>query len=279
MAILGNIIIIVLICLVPQLHTPMYFYLGNLSVQDILYISSILPKLMSITITGDTSISHPECIAQVFVFVFCVCTEFMILTSMAYDRYVAICVPLHYSQIMNKKLCIIFATVSWFIGVLKSSLYSFLMSQLSFCHSKEINHFFCDVKTLLKLSCNDPTNIETIISVDGVFLGFLPFLLITTSYALIISTVLKIQTSSGRFKAFSSCFSHLIVVILFFGTAISLYLKPESKYSQEKDKLLSLLYVALVPMLNPLVYSLRNKQVFLAFKKIAKQFNICLKRT
>ncbi|KAE8619429.1 hypothetical protein XENTR_v10009762 [Xenopus tropicalis] len=279
MAILGNMTIISLVYLVPQLHTPMYFYLGNLSVQDILYVSAILPKLMSITITGDSSISYQACTAQLFVFVFCVCTEFMLLTSMAYDRYLAICVPLHYSQIMNKNLCIILAAVSWFIGILKSLLYTLLMSQLLFCHSREINHFFCDVKTLLKLSCNDLTNVKTIISVDGVFLGFLPFTLITTSYAFIVSTVLKIQTTLGRLKVFSSCFSHLTVVILFFGTAISLYLKPESKNSQENDKLLSLLYVALVPMLNPLVYSLKNKQVSLAFKKIAKKFNIRFKRT
>uniref|UniRef100_A0A803JF44 Olfactory receptor n=1 Tax=Xenopus tropicalis TaxID=8364 RepID=A0A803JF44_XENTR len=280
LAILGNMMIIVLVCLVSHLQTPMYFFLCNLAAQDIVFVSSTLPKLMAITATGDTSISFGGCFTQMSSFTFCVITEILLLTFMAYDRYVAICIPLRYFIIMSKRACTLFAALSWLLGGFNSSLlYTLLMSQLLFCHSREINHFFCDVKTLLKLSCNDLTNVKTIISVDGVFLGFLPFTLITTSYAFIVSTVLKIQTTLGRLKVFSSCFSHLTVVILFFGTAISLYLKPESKNSQENDKLLSLLYVALVPMLNPLVYSLKNKQVSLAFKKIAKKFNIRFKRT
>ncbi|KAM4749126.1 olfactory receptor 1G1-like [Rhinophrynus dorsalis] len=269
LAAFGNMMIAAVVCLESKLHTPMYFFLCNLSVQDIIYVSAILPKLMDI-ILRDTSISFAGCITQIFVFVFCVCTEFMLLTSMAYDRYVAICMPLRYSLTMSKRICALMAFASWIIGILKSSLYSLLMSKLSFCNSQEINHFFCDVKTLLTLSCSDTANVKTIISVDGVFLGFLPFILILTSYAFIFSTILKTQTTAGRLKIFSNCSSHLTVVLLFFGTAISLYLKPESEHSQEQDKLLSLLYVALVPLLNPLVYSLRNQQVLAAMKKYLK---------
>ncbi|KAM4749143.1 olfactory receptor 5AR1-like [Rhinophrynus dorsalis] len=268
LVVLGNIIIIVLICLVSQLHSPMYFFLCNLSVQDIVYVSAILPKLMDITITGYSNISFPGCITQIVLFILCIDTEFFLLTSMAYDRYVAICIPLCYTLIMNKNLCLLMTAVSWVFGVLNSFQYSLLMSQLSFCYSKEINHFFCEVKTMLHLSCSDTTIITVIISVECVFLGFLPFVLIITSYAYIISTILNIQSSAGRQNTFSSCSSHLTIVLLFCGTSLSLYLKPESEHFQEQDKLLSILYIAVVPMLNPLVYSLRNKEILKAMKKV-----------
>ncbi|KAM4749141.1 olfactory receptor 1G1-like [Rhinophrynus dorsalis] len=270
LATVGNMMITALVCLVSQLHTPMYFFLCNLSVQDIVYVSAILPKLMDITITGDSSISFPGCITQLFIFTFCVVTEFLLLTCMAYDRYVAICISLHYSLIINKSACILMASTSWIIGALNALMHSLLMSNLSFCNSQEINHFFCDPKTILKLTCSDTTIINALIFVDAVLWGFLPFLFILTSYVFIISTILKIRTSAGRLKSFSSCSSHLTVVLLFFGTSLSLYMKPESEQSQEQDKLLSLLYIALVPMLNPLVYSLRNKEVLKAVKRIFK---------
>ncbi|KAM4749144.1 olfactory receptor 5V1-like [Rhinophrynus dorsalis] len=259
-----------LVCLVSHLHTPMYFFLCNLSIQDIVYVSAILPKLMDITLTGDTSISFPSCATQLFVFMFCVGTEYLLLTSMAYDRYVAICIPLHYSLIMNKRICTLTASASWIIGALHSLMHTVLISKMSFCSFQEINHFFCDLKTLLKLSCSDVTIIKALILMSAVVLGFLPFLLTLTSYVFIISTILKIRTTAGRLKTFSSCSSHLTIVLLFFGTAISLYIKPESEQSQEQDKLLSLVYVALIPMLNPLVYSLRNKQVLKAMKILSK---------
>ncbi|KAM4749128.1 olfactory receptor 5V1-like [Rhinophrynus dorsalis] len=266
----GNILITVLVGLVPQLQTPMYFFLCNLSFQDIVYVSAILPKLMNITVTGDTRIHFLDCIIQLFVFVFCVGTEFLLLTSMAYDRYVAICIPLRYSLIMNKRVCVLMASASRIIGAFDAMLYSFLISKLSFCKSKEINHFFCDLKSVLTISCSDTTIIKTLILMDGFIVGILPFLIIMISYVFIISTIIKIRTSAGRLKTFSSCSSHLTVVLLFFGTSISLYIKPESEHSQEQDKLLSLLYVVLVPMLNPLVYSLRNKQVWKAMKTFFK---------
>ncbi|KAM4749131.1 olfactory receptor 5AR1-like [Rhinophrynus dorsalis] len=268
LATIGNMMITALVCLLSKLHTPMYFFLCNLSVQDIVYVSAILPKLMNITVTGDTNISFQGCLIQIFIFATCVTTEFLLLTAMAYDRYVAICIPFHYSLIMNKRVCAIMASVSWIISTFSSSAYSFLISNLSFCNSEEINHFFCDVESVLKISCSDSTIIKNMIFLDCFVLGFFPFLLILTSYVFIIFTILKIRTSEGRLKTFSSCSSHLTVVILFFGTSVSLYIKPESIYSQEQDKMISLLYVALVPLLNPLVYSLRNKQVLDGIRRI-----------
>ncbi|KAM4642049.1 olfactory receptor 2T11-like [Discoglossus pictus] len=269
LAVTANLIITGLICLVYQLHNPMYFFLCNLSVQDIIYVSTILPKLLVITITGDTRISFFFCcFIQIFLFAFCVDTEFFLLSSMAYDRYVAICIPLRYSLIMNKKLCAILITTPWLAGFVNSLMFTLLMLNLTFCKSQEINHFFCDAPTMLKLSCSDTSIIRTVISVEGVSLGLFPFVMILISYMYILSTVLKIKSSAGRLKTFSSCSSHLTVVILFYGTSISLYMKPKSEQSQEQDKMLSMLYIALVPMLNPLVYSLRNREVLKSMKKV-----------
>ncbi|KAM4642063.1 olfactory receptor 5V1-like [Discoglossus pictus] len=248
----------------------MYFFLCNLSIQDIVYVTAILPKLLAMTITGDASISIFGCITQFFFLGFCIDTEFNLLTSMAYDRYVAICIPLRYFLIINRNMCALLATSSWLTGLMNASIYTVLMSNLSLCNAEVINNFFCDAQTMLKLSCSDTTHVRIYITVNGALFGWFPFILIMTSYMYIISTILKIQTSSGRVKAFSSCSSHLIIVILFYGASLGLYMKPESSHSQQLDKLLSLLYIAIVPMLNPLVYSLRNKDVL-------KAMNMCFK--
>ncbi|KAE8619131.1 hypothetical protein XENTR_v10009618 [Xenopus tropicalis] len=245
----ANLIITALVCLVPRLHTPMYFFLCNLSVQDIVYVTAILPKLLAITITGDNSISFLGCMTQFYLHISCVTGEFLLLTSMAYDRYVAICIPMRYSLIMKRSVCVLLASVPWFI---------------------DINNFFCELKTILELSCSGTENIKMVILVKSLVLGFLPFSLILISYGNIISSALKIRTSAGKLKTFSSCCSHLTVVLLFCGTCISLYMKPDSGNSQEMDKLLSLLYVAVTPLLNPLVYSLRNKDIINAIKNIMK---------
>ncbi|OCT90077.1 hypothetical protein XELAEV_18018692mg [Xenopus laevis] len=268
----ANLIITALVCLVPRLHTPMYFFLCNLSVQDIVYVTAILPKFLAITITGIDSVSFLGCITQIFIYGSCVMAEFLLLTSMAYDRYVAICIPMRYSLIMKKCVCVLLASVSWFIGVTNSFMYCRLISNLLFCDHHEINHFFCDLKSVLELSCSDNENIKTVIIVLCVVFGFLPFGLILISYGNIISSVLKIRTSAGKIKIFSSCCSHLTVVVLFCGTSLSLYMKPDSENSQEMDKLLSLLYVAVTPLLNPLVYSLRNKDIINAIKNIMKLY-------
>ncbi|XP_075129327.1 olfactory receptor 1468-like [Leptodactylus fuscus] len=266
LSVLGNLIIIVVVCLTPRLHTPMYFFLCNLSIQDVASVSNVLPKLLAIQVTGETQISFLECLTQMFVFAVCADAEFFILAFMALDRYVAICIPLRYFIIMNKSVYITLALISWIVGFFNASLVVFLISQSSFYDPKRISHFFCDIKALIRLSCGDVTHINTVILAESYVVGVSPFAIILTSYAFIISTILKMKTSAIRLKVFSSCSSHLTVVFLFCGTSIIVYLKPDSKDSSELDKILSLSYVAVVPALNPLVYSLRNREVLNALK-------------
>ncbi|XP_063786007.1 olfactory receptor 5AR1-like [Pseudophryne corroboree] len=270
MTVTGNILIAILICLVPQLHTPMYFFLCNLSVADIAYVSSTLPKLLSIFVTKDNRMSFPACIIQVLWFTLSVISDIFTLTSMSYDRYVAVCKPLQYHLIMNRRMCIIMAALSWLISAVNSQMYAILTSMLSFCSSHKIDHFFCDIKSLYTITTSDTTSREILMLFDDIFLAFLPFSLTIISYVYIISTIVKIHSSGGRFKAFSSCTSHLTTVILFYGPVIFLYVKPQSEHDKEQDKMLSLLYMAVVPMLNPFVYSLRNKEVLGAIRKITR---------
>ncbi|XP_075129321.1 olfactory receptor 1500-like [Leptodactylus fuscus] len=261
LSVLGNLIIIVVVCLSSHLHTLMYFFLCNLSIQDLASVSNVLPKLLVIQVTGETQISFLECLTQMFAFAACAESEFFLLAFMAYDRYVAICIPLRYSIIMNKRVYVTLALLSWIVSFLNSSLYVILISHLTFCDTKLISHFFCDIKALIKISCSDITLVNKMMWIEEGIIGFLPFAMILTSYAFIISTIVKLKTSATRLKVFSSCSSHLTVVFLFCGTSLSLYLKPDSKDSSELDMSLSLLYVGVVPALNPLVYSLRNREV------------------
>ncbi|KAG8538435.1 hypothetical protein GDO81_022668 [Engystomops pustulosus] len=258
---IGNLILIAVVWAAPRLHTPMYFFLCNLSTLDMAYVSTILPKLLDSQISGKNTISFTSCFTQLFMSVACMATEFLLLSSMAFDRYVAICVPLNYSTIMNKKICIVLSLTPWTIGSLNSLLYVFLISHLSFCKSRDIIHFYCDMKALLRASCSDIRHVNIAILSEGFTLGFLAFGMILISYVFIISAILKIKTSAKRLKIFSSCSSHLTVVLLFCGSSLSVYMNPESKSSTKQDLILSLLYVAVVPVLNPLVYSLRNKDV------------------
>lgn len=273
LTVVGNLTIVTLVSVVSQLHTPMYFFLCNLSSADIAYVTVTFPKLMSIYLTQDHRITFHECITQLYFFLLFGQADIFILTCMAYDRYVAICKPLQYSLIMNKAVCNVMAAFSWLIGILNSLLHALIASSLPFCYSNEIDHFFCDLKTLSILSGSNSENRDILTTVQSIFIGCLPFLLIVVSYVFIISTVLKIKSSNGRLKAFSSCTSHLITVVLFYGPIIFLYMKPESASSRASDKLLSVLYVAVVPMVNPLVYSLRNKDVLVAISKVKQYFN------
>ncbi|KAM4038558.1 olfactory receptor 5V1-like [Anomaloglossus baeobatrachus] len=274
MTIFGNLVITTLICLVSHLHTPMYFFLCNLSFVDIMYVSSTLPKLLSITLTQDNRISFSECIAQLYFFTFSAGCDIFVLTSMAFDRYVAICKPLQYTLIMNRRLCSTMSAFCWTFSALNSLLLTLLTSVLHFCNSHEIRYFFCDLKTMIALSSSDTTSREIFILIEDIILAFVPFSLTITSYVQIISTILKIRSPETRLKAFSSCTSHLTTVILFYGPILIVYLKPNSEHSQEQDNLISLLYVAVVPMLNPFVYSLRNKDVLIAFRKLMKRRSV-----
>ncbi|XP_053576560.1 olfactory receptor 1019-like [Bombina bombina] len=196
---------------------------------------------------------------------------------MAYDRYVAICNPFQYHNLMKKGVCIILAAAPWVFGFVDTLSYTILTSQLSYCKSHVVNHFFCDLTALMKLSCSDTSTIELVTFIEGVIYGFAPFFITLTSYAYIIANVLKIRSVNGRRKAFSTCSSHITVVILFYGTIISMYMRPTSDYSPAQDKLFAVFYTTVIPMFNPLIYSLRNQDVKNAFKKMITHFFSSLK--
>ncbi|XP_029437264.1 olfactory receptor 1019-like [Rhinatrema bivittatum] len=265
---MGNLTIIALTCLGPRLHTPMYFFLCNLSFLDISSTSVTFPKLLDILLRKKQRISISGCFAQLYLFVALAAEEFFLLTVMAYDRYVAICHPLHYRMIINKRLCVLMATGSWILGFLYPVTHTVLFSLLSFCESNEINHFFCDYSALLKLSCSSASTIEIVTYVVAVFIAGPCFISTLVSYVYIISTILTIHSREGRRKAFSTCSSHLTVVILYYGTLMCLYMKPASMQSLDQNKLFSLLNNVLIPLLNPLIYSLNNKAVKAALRKV-----------
>ncbi|XP_040178064.1 olfactory receptor 50-like [Rana temporaria] len=261
-------------CWAPQLHTPMYFFLSNLAISDVMYVSVTLPKLLSILLTQDHWISFSACMTQVYFFSLSATSDVFLLASMAYDRYVAICKPLQYSLLMSKDVCISLALSPWLISLTNAIANVLAASLLSFCLTQNVDHFFCDQKALYAITSSDTTSRYTFLLCQDVVLASIPFFLIMTSYVFIISTILKIRSSEGRLKAYSSCTSHLTTVILFYGPIIIIYGKPESEGSKELDKLLTLLYTAVVPMLNPFVYSLRNTDILNAIKNIKRKWNM-----
>ncbi|XP_069506083.1 olfactory receptor 5V1-like [Ambystoma mexicanum] len=262
----GNLLTVAVIFSDSYLHTPMYFFLANLSFLDLIYTSITLPKLLANFFLEHPHISRTGCLVQ-FYFVLCMlCTEFILLTIMAYDRYVAICNPLRYTVIMSKKVCIRISAALWVFGLMEPIPYTVLFSQLSFCKSNRINHFFCDITALLDLSCTSTRIIENV----TYFLGALvmtTFILILISYVNIISAILRIQSTEGREKAFSTCASHITMVILYYSTILIIYMRPASTYSMDQNKIFSLMYTALTPMLNPVIYSLKNRDFKRALTK------------
>ncbi|XP_029435538.1 olfactory receptor 150-like [Rhinatrema bivittatum] len=266
MAVLGNLLVICIVCANRHLHTPMYFFLANLSALDICSFTSVVPKLLAV-LTSGSKISFRECILQMYCYIMCLCTEYNLLTAMAYDRYVAICNPLRYTIIMNKRVCALLAAVSWVAGFIEALPQTIATSQFSFCDSNVINHVFCDISALLELSCSDTSVFWTINFAELWFTGFIPLLLTLTSYIFIISNVLKIRSTEGKSKAFSTCSSHLTVIILAYGTITGVYLQPRSGDSAKSNKLVTTLYIAVLPLLNPLIYSLRSKELNVALKK------------
>ncbi|XP_074838537.1 olfactory receptor 10A4-like [Carettochelys insculpta] len=258
---IGNLLIILLIKLSPSLHTPMYFFLLNLSALDICFTTSMVPQLLVHLLVEEKTISIVGCAAQMYVFNIMGLTECCLLAVMAYDRFVAICHPLHYPTIMSSRVSALLAGASWFIGISVEITQTTLIFTLPFCGSNLIHHFFCDVPLVLKLACaNTSKNVVVGLMVTVVFiLG--PFLLIVLSYTCIISTILKLPSAEGKRKAFSTCSSHLTVVSLFYGTALITYLVPKSSAKPESDQAISLLNTIVAPMLNPIIYTLRNKEV------------------
>ncbi|XP_036061261.1 olfactory receptor 5B12-like [Onychomys torridus] len=264
----GNLGMIVLILLDSRLHTPMYFFLSNLSLVDCVYASAVTPKVMEGFLTGGKIISYNACAAQLFFFVAFAITECFILSSMAFDRHAAVCKPLHYSTTMTSSMCVRLVTVSYMSGFLQSSIHVAFTFHLSFCHSNVINHFFCDIPPLLALSCSDIHVNEIVTFTLALFDIVFTLLIISNTYLLIFITILRMRSAEGRKKAISTCASHLTTVSIFFGTIIFMYLQPNSSHSMDTDKIASVFYTMVIPMLNPLVYSLRNKEVKSAFKKV-----------
>ncbi|XP_004389222.1 olfactory receptor 10AG1-like [Trichechus manatus latirostris] len=252
----------------PALQSPMYFFLANFSFLEICYVSATIPRMLMNLGTQKRSISLVACATQMcFVYMFGG-TECLLLSVMAYDRYVAICHPLHYPLVMNYRVCIQMVTGSWTIGIPIMIGLTYQVFALPFCGFNQINHFFCDIFPVLKLACGDTFVNKMFVYVVSVLFVMVPFLLILGSYSKIISIVLKLPSVTSRSKAFSTCSSHLLVVILFFGSGIITYLRPNNQHLQGTDKVLSLFYTILTPMFNPIIYSLRNKDVIMALRKL-----------
>ncbi|XP_078245939.1 olfactory receptor 5V1-like [Pogona vitticeps] len=268
----GNTLILILVQTDFTLHTPMYYFLCNLSFVDICYTSTTVPVMLANFFRPKKTISYGGCITQLFFLITCAGTECVLLAIMAYDRYVAICSPLHYSSIMNQRACMKMAVFSWLCGLTNSLVHTLLTYSLIICKSNELSHFFCDIPLLLKLSCSDTSINEAVLHLASALIGLSPCLFILVSYIRIISTILKINSSRGRTKAFSTCTSHLIVVVVFYSMANFNYNRPSSGYSLDIDTLISSLYCIVTPMLNPIIYSLRNKEVKAGLVRMGKKY-------
>ncbi|XP_044840966.1 olfactory receptor 6B1-like [Mauremys mutica] len=268
----GNILIIALIVTDQNLHTPMYFFLGNLSCLETCYTSTILPRMLAGLLTRDRTISIAGCFVQYYFFGCLAGSECYLLAAMSYDRYLAICKPLHYTMMMNGRFCLLLITGSWIICFVINSIIIFLLSHLIFCGPNEIDHFFCDLTPLINVSCSDTELIELLAFILSSLIALGPFLLTLTSYMCIIATIVRIPSASRRHKAFSTCSSHLIVVTIFYGTLILVYLLPKTHTLIDLNKLFSLFYTVLTPLANPLIYSLRNKEVSKALSKGVREF-------
>ncbi|XP_057565402.1 olfactory receptor 18-like [Hippopotamus amphibius kiboko] len=259
--VLGNLLITLAVTSDPHLHTPMYFFLSNLSLADISFSTITIPKMLVNLQTHSKSITYAGCLAQVIFFSLFAFLESLLLTVMAYDRLLAICHPLHYLVIMNPRTCGLLVLVSFSISLLTSLLHYLMMAQLTFCADVEIPHFFCDLPQLVNLACSDTSINNLLIYFIGTTLGGVPLLGILYSYSRIISSIIRVTSSNGKYKAFSTCGSHLSVVCLFYGTGLGVYLSSTASSSPRKNAVASVMYTVVTPMLNPFIYSLRNRDI------------------
>ncbi|XP_015677992.1 olfactory receptor 1020-like [Protobothrops mucrosquamatus] len=267
----GNIGIIILTKIDARLHTPMYFFLRNLSIVDISLSTTTAPKLLTTLVIEHSTISFTGCSMQFFFFVVFMTTEACLLAVMAYDRFTAICNPLLYFLIMSKKLCILLVIAAYACSFASSIVQTIFIFTLNFCSSNTINHFFCDVPQMLQLSCSDTHIAHFVHFVLSSAFGGITFLTVLISYIAIVIAILKINSAQGRYKAFSTCASHLTTVTIFFGTAIFMYIRPGSNFSLDKDKIISVFYTLVISSLNPLIYSLRNREVKDALSRMLKK--------
>lgn len=265
---LWNSIIIVLAKTDPALQTPIYFFLSNFSFLEICYVTVTIPRMLMDLYTLKGNISVFACATQMYFVLMLGATECLLLAAMAYDRYVAICHLLQYSLLMKNKVCLQLVAVSWISGIPVEIGQTYQIFSLHFCASNRIDHFFCDIPPLLKLACGDTFMNTVAVYVVAVLFVMVPFLLIIVSYIKIICNIMKLSSAKGMAKAFSTCSSHLIVVVLFYGTASITYLLPKQSQSEGMGKLLSLFYTILIPALNPIIYTLRNKDIMMALRKL-----------
>lgn len=263
----GNILIVFIIVWDRHLHNPMYFFLGNFSFLEIFYVTTLSPKMLANFLAERRAICFYCCITQTFFHFFLGATEFFLLAAMSFDRYTAICNPLHYGTIMNRRLCLQMATGSWLGGFFTVIVQLILLCRLPFCGPNLINHFYCDVTPLLSLACADTHLLEQIVLAGSALLLFSSFSFTAVSYIFIISTIVCIPSSSGRQKAFSTCAAHLTVVSIQYGTVMFMYTKPKANSSLEVNKVVSVLNTVITPLLNPFIYTLRNKDVKEALRK------------
>ncbi|XP_006877737.1 PREDICTED: olfactory receptor 14C36-like [Chrysochloris asiatica] len=276
---MGNLLIVTVITTDQSLHTPMYFFLWNLSVLDMCYISVTIPKACVILMLNNRVISKVGCAAQIFFILLCASAELLLLTVMAHDRYVAICQPLHYHMVMNHRVCVQMTLASVLSGLLYAGVHTGNTFSLSFCQSNVVHQFFCDIPPLWKLSCSDILSNKIAMISSVIILGGGCFAFITMSYIHIFSTVLKLPTRGERGKAFSTCIPHIIIVTVFLISGAAVYLKPTSNSLPIKDMVLSSFYSIVPPFLNPVIYSLRNKQINESIKRFMRRIDVLLMKT
>ncbi|KAM5307245.1 olfactory receptor 7A10-like [Glossophaga mutica] len=270
--VLGNLLIILAVSSDSHLHTPMYFFLSNLSLVDICFTSTTIPKMLLNIQTQSKAITYAGCITQMYFFMLFAVLDDFILTVMAYDRYVAICHPLHYIVIMNSQLCGLFVLLSWIMSAVNSLLQCLMVLDLSFCSDLEIPHFFCELKQVLQLACSDTFPNDIVMYFSAGLLGGGPLAGILYSYAKIMSSIRAIPSAQGKYKAFSTCASHLSVVFLFYGTSLGVYLGSVGTHSSQSSATASVMYTVVTPMLNPFIYSLRNKDIKRALERFLGRY-------
>ncbi|XP_041513366.1 olfactory receptor 150-like [Microtus oregoni] len=268
LTVLGNLGMIILIILSSHLHTPMYFFLSSLSFIDLCYSTVITPKMLVSFVAKKNVISYQECMTQLYFFLVFVISECHMLATMAYDRYVAICNPLLYNVTMSYQVCSWMVGGVYGMGIIGAAVHTFCMLTVAFCKANIINHYFCDLFPLMELACTSTFINEVVLLCLSAFNIFIPTLIILCSYIFIIASILRIKSTEGRFKAFSTCSSHFSAVAIFFGSLAFMYLQPLSVSSKDKGKVSSVFYTTIVPMLNPMIYSLRNRDVKLALNKL-----------
>uniref|UniRef100_G3U076 Olfactory receptor n=1 Tax=Loxodonta africana TaxID=9785 RepID=G3U076_LOXAF len=273
--VLGNLLIIPAVISDSHLHTPMYFFLSNLSFVDISFTSTTVPKMLVNIQTENRAISYTGCLTQVYFFMVFICMDNLLLTVMAYDRFVAICHPLYYTVIMSPRLCGLLILLSFFISIVNALVQSLMVLHLSFCTDLEIPHFFCELAQILKLACSDTLINNILLCLATSLLGVVPLSGIIFSYIRIVSSILRIPSTGGRYKAFSTCGSHLSVVSLFYGTSVGVYLSSAATLSSRRRAVASVMYTVITPMMNPLIYSLRNRDMKGALRKLISAVPFC----